>query len=157
MGVIHLAYVRHRSVPISAGSGRFTKPSLMPKIEIRGNLPLKIQTLPMLSPNSLQTYKPMERHFTLLRIPISEVFNTIKSQPWVRRPSPIRYDSTFPKQKNFVPIVTARDTKPSTAGPSGSTWKISSNKTFSKSTSSLSKQPPDPDSLTLHRFPSYNT
>jgi len=46
----------------------------------RGQPAFKRQALPILSPNSLRTYKAMEQHFTLLRFLINEVFNTIKDQ-----------------------------------------------------------------------------
>ena len=48
----------------------------------------KRQALPILPPNPLLDYRSMEQ-FTSLKLPINEVFNTIKDQPWVRRPRPI--------------------------------------------------------------------
>ena len=50
----------------------------------------KRQTLQVLSPSSLQAYKPIEI-FTPLKLCINEVFNTIKDQPWVKRSGPIQY------------------------------------------------------------------
>ena len=43
----------------------------------------------------------MDQHFTLLRVPISEIFNNIKDQPWVKRSGSIRYDPSLPKAEEY--------------------------------------------------------
>ena len=50
---------------------------------------------PILSPSSLQTFKPTE-HFTPLRLPINEIFNDIKDQPWFRHLRPIQNNPALP-------------------------------------------------------------
>ena len=75
-------------------------------------------------------------HFTLLKLPINEVFNTIKNQPWVRR----RDQSNTTGSEEYFPITTAKGTKPSIVGPSEDIWRISSSRTYSKNISSLQKQ-----------------
>ena len=55
----------------------------------------KIQALSIFSPSLLQAYKMIEQ-FTPLRLPINEVFNTVKDQPWVKRLRPIQYDPSLP-------------------------------------------------------------
>jgi len=52
------------------------------------------EVLSILPPNPLQSYNPMEQHFTLLKLPINEVFHTFKDQPWVR-PKTNRYNPHF--------------------------------------------------------------
>jgi len=74
----------------------------------------------------------------------------------VRHLKPIWYDPSLLEAENIAPIMTVRNTRLSIVGPSRSTWKGLSNKISSKSTSSLSRQPPNPDSSTLHRLPSHN-
>jgi len=49
----------------------------------------RLQKTSILS-NPFQAFKK-EEHFTLLRLPINEVFNVIKDQPWVKRPRLIQY------------------------------------------------------------------
>jgi len=56
----------------------------------------KRQALMILSPSPLRAYRVIEQ-FTLLRLPISEVFNTIKNQPMVRQLRPILYDLSHPQ------------------------------------------------------------
>ena len=85
-----------------------------------GNLPSRDKR----SQSSLQVHsEPSGRNniFTPLRLPINKVLNSIKHQLWVRRPRPIRYDPTLFGTENIAPILTARDTRSSTIGPSGST------------------------------------
>jgi len=60
----------------------------------------KRQVLLILSPRPLQAYKLIEQ-FTPLKLPISEVFNTIKDQPWVRRSRPIQYDPSHPGAEEY--------------------------------------------------------
>ena len=43
----------------------------------------------------------MEQDFTLLNLPINEVFNTFKDQSWVRRPRLIRYDPLLPGVEKY--------------------------------------------------------
>ena len=54
----------------------------------RGQPAYNRQELSILSPSPLRSYQLIEI-FTLLRLPINEVFNIIKNQPWVRRSRPI--------------------------------------------------------------------
>ena len=134
-----------------------TKPPLMPKISTGGQPAFKRQALSILSPNPLWTYKPMEHHFTLLILPISEVFNTINNRELNARDQSgtIPY---LPEQKNIAHTMTVRNTRPSIAEHFESNWKSSSNKAFSKCIYLLPKQPPDPDNSTLHCLPaSHNT
>ena len=65
----------------------------MPITRIRSNHPTKDKHF-CSSLNPLQTFK-MEQHFTLLRLPINEVFNAINEKPLVRRPRLIQSDRTF--------------------------------------------------------------
>ena len=120
-----------------------------------GQPTFKRQVLPILSPNSLWTHKPMN-NFHPTEAPISEIFDTMKDLPWVRHLKPIWYDPSLLEAENIAPIMTVRNKGLSIAGPFRSTWKGLSNKISSKSTSSLSRQPPNPDSSTLHRLPSHN-
>ena len=54
----------------------------------------------ILSASPLRAYKSIEQ-FTLLRLSINEVFNTIKDQPWIRRPTPIQYDHSHPRAEEY--------------------------------------------------------
>ena len=54
----------------------------------RGQLAHKRQALSIASPDSLRDDRLMER-FTPLKLSIDEIYNTIKDQPWVRRPRPL--------------------------------------------------------------------
>jgi len=64
----------------------------------------------------------------------------------------------FPEQKNIAPTMTARDTRPSTLGPLKVSGRAHPLRSHKKSTPSLPKQPPDLNSLTLHRLSnSHNT
>jgi len=53
----------------------------------RGQPPYKKQALPIMPSSSIRSYISAER-FIPLKLPIDEVFNTFKDQPWVRRPKP---------------------------------------------------------------------
>ena len=64
----------------------------------RGQLAYKRQALLILSPNLLRAYKPIEQ-FTQLRLPVNEIFNTIKDQRWVRRSRPAQYDLSHSRAK----------------------------------------------------------
>ena len=72
---------------------------LVSATRIRGNPPLR-EALPILSASPLQAYKLIE-HFSLLWLPINEVFNTIKDQSWVMRLKPIQNDHTLPKAEEY--------------------------------------------------------
>ena len=110
----------------------------MPKIETRGNLPStdrrsqsfhQIRSEPTSRWNtSLRWDSPSTRYSTL---------SNVNRGLGTRDPSSTI--SHFPKQKNIALIMTVRNTRPSSAGPSRSRWKNSSNKVSSKSTSSLPK------------------
>jgi len=54
----------------------------------------KRQAFPVLSPSPLQSYRSM-LHFTPQRLPINEIFNAIKDQPWVRRPRLIQHNPSL--------------------------------------------------------------
>ena len=116
----------------------------------QGQPTFKRQVLHILSQNPLQTYKAMQQHFTPLRLPINEIFNTIKDQPWIRHPRPFQYDPSLFKAEEYCSYAT-RNVRPPTTGPSRSTYGLL------KSTSSLPMQPPHPDSSMLHRPASHNT
>ena len=61
---------------------------------------------PASSPSPLRTFRA-EQHFTLLSLPMNEVYNAIKNQSWVRRLKPIRHDPTIPGA--VVPSTIERD------------------------------------------------
>ena len=58
------------------------------------------QAFQILSSSLLGAYKLIEK-FTLLRLSVNEVFNTIKDQTWTMRPRPIPYDPSLPKVKEY--------------------------------------------------------
>jgi len=67
------------------GGGKLKSPqeaSAHAQYRNQGQLAFKSQEISIFSPNLLRIYKPIE-HFTLLRLPINEVFNNIKGQSWV--------------------------------------------------------------------------
>ena len=100
----------------------------------RGQPAFKKKVLPIHPSNSLRTNNPMEQHFTSLKLSINEVFNTFKVQPGVRCPRPIQFDPSLSGAEEYCSYYDSKGTRPSTVGLSGSTWKSSSNKVFSKST-----------------------
>ena len=97
------------------------KPPLTLKIETWGGPAFKKQVLPILPPHSLRTYNPMEQHFTPLKLPINEVFNVFKDQPWLGAREQSSMISHFSEKKNIALVMTARDRRSSIAGPIGST------------------------------------
>jgi len=58
----------------------------------------------------------MER-FTPLKLPINEVFNTIKNQPGSGTQDQSNTIPRFPAWRNIVPIMIAKSIKPSTVEP----------------------------------------
>jgi len=96
----------------------------------------KRQALPILPPNPLWDHRSME-HFTLLKLLINEVFNTIKDDR--DQSNTIPY---FLGQRNIVSSTIAKGTKSYTVGPFEGRRRLSSS-AYSNSTSSLPKHPPD--------------
>ena len=66
----------------------------------QGQPTCKKQAFPVLSSNPLRAFR-MEQHFIPSRLPINEVFNAIKDQPWVRRPKPIQHDPTLSEVEDY--------------------------------------------------------
>jgi len=62
--------------------------------------PYKKQTLFILSPSPIQSYRLTE-HFTPLTLTINKVFNTFKNQPWVRQPKPIQPNPSLPGSEEY--------------------------------------------------------
>ena len=94
----------------------------------------------VLSPNPLQVFK-REENFTLLRLPINEIFNAIKDQSWVKRLKPFQYDPTLPRAKEYVPTTIVRHIEPSTTKPSKILGRTCLAKSSSKSSSLPLGQP----------------
>jgi len=97
----------------------------------------KRQAFPILPPNPLWDYRSME-HFTLLKLLINEVFNTIKDDRDQSNTIP-----HFLGRRNIVSSTIAKGTKSYTIGPFEGIWRRLSSSTYSNSTSSLPKQPLD--------------
>jgi len=87
----------------------------------RGQLAHKKQALPILSLSSLHGSRSMEG-FTPLKLPISEIFNTIKDQPWARHPRPPQHNSSLPGLEEYNSYREGKGHQ-TTVGPFESTWK----------------------------------
>ena len=80
---------------------RSTKFQPVSVTRIGGQPAYKSQALSVLSPNPLQAFK-MEQHLTPLRLPINEVFNSIKDQHWLSAQSESDTTLFSPEWKNIV-------------------------------------------------------
>jgi len=66
----------------------------------RGQPTYKKKALPIHSPSPPQIYRSMER-YTLLKLPVDKIFNTIKDWPWVSRSKPIQHNLLLPKLEEY--------------------------------------------------------
>ena len=55
----------------------------------------------------------MIEQFTPFRLPINEIFNTIKNKPWVRSPRPIQYDLSLFGVEKYCSYHDGKGTRPS--------------------------------------------
>ena len=125
---------------------RSTEFQPVPVTRIWGNSPTKDRRYRSSPLNSLHAFK-MEQQFTPLRPPSMKSSTPSRTSRRESTRSQSNTTSHSPKRKNIVLTMTVRDTRPSTAEASGSTWKNLSAKASSNSTFLPRGQPPMRGSL----------
>jgi len=78
----------------------------------RGQPAYKRHVFLVFSLNSVQAFK-MKEHLRPLRLPINEIFNTIKDQAWIKRPKSIQYNPTLSGAEEYCSYHNKRDTRQS--------------------------------------------
>jgi len=80
--------------------------------------------------------------FTPLKLPIQDVFEAIKGQPWVKHPEAKQHDSACPGVKDYCSFHDSKRHLTSECQSLRSTLRILSSRAISESTSSHSEPPP---------------